>query len=52
MTVLTLQIQNITEGLLSKRELLHQIVEKSFLPDEMKGEYKEILEKRFCLLNV
>lgn len=40
------QIQNIKEGLLSKQELLHQTIEKSFLSDEKKDVYKEILEER------
>lgn len=40
------QIQNIKEGLLSKQPLLHQAIEKSFLSDEKKGLYKEIVEVR------
>ena len=44
------QIQNIKEGLVDKRDLFQKTVEKSFLSDDMKGEYKEILEKRIRLL--
>ena len=44
--LITKQIQHINEDLLSKRELLHKTVEKSFLSDGMKGKYHEILEKR------
>ncbi len=42
----TKQIQNINEALLGKQELLHRTVEKSFLSDEMKGKYQEILKER------
>jgi len=44
------QIQNIKESLLSKRDTLLQTIEKSFLPDEMKDIYIEILEERFMVL--
>ncbi|MFO7845961.1 MAG: HipA domain-containing protein [Bacteroidota bacterium] len=46
----TKQIQNIKEGLLSKQELLHRTIEKSFLSGEMKDVYKEILEKRIGII--
>lgn len=42
----TKQIQNIKKGLLDKRDLLHRTVEKSFLSDEMKGTYQEILNEK------
>lgn len=45
------QIQNINKGLLSKRDSFLQTVEKSFLSDEMKGLYEEILETRIQVLN-
>ena len=45
------QIQNINEGLLSKRDMFLQTVEKSFLSDEMKGLYKQILEKRIQIMS-
>tara|TARA_R100001143_G_scaffold63512_1_gene71142 strand:+ start:23231 stop:24172 length:942 start_codon:yes stop_codon:yes gene_type:complete len=45
------QIQNINKGLLSKRNSFLQTVEKSFLSDEMKGLYKQILETRIQVLN-
>lgn len=44
------QIHNINESLYNKWNLLHQAIEKSFLSDEMKDLYKEILEKRFRVL--
>lgn len=44
------QIHNINESLSNKWNLLHQAIEKSFLSDEMKDVYKEILEKRFRVL--
>jgi serine/threonine-protein kinase HipA len=44
------QIQNIKEGLLSKQELLHLAIEKSFLSGEKKDVYKEILEKRIQII--
>jgi len=46
----TKQIQNINEALLSKQELLHRTIEKSFLSDDMKGKYREILERRVRIL--
>lgn len=46
----TKQIQNIKEGLLSKQELLHRTIEKSFLSGEMKEEYRMVLGKRFRIL--
>ena len=42
----TKQIQNIKKGLLDKRDLLLRTVEKSFLSDEMKGKYQEILNEK------
>jgi len=47
----TKQIQNINEALLGKQELFHRTIEKSFLSDDMKGKYREILEKRFRILS-
>lgn len=44
------QIQNIKEGLLSKRDTFLKTIEKSFLSDEMKNVYKEILKIRFRVL--
>lgn len=44
------QIQNIKESLLSKRDQFLQTIEKSFLPDEMKDIYIEILEERLMVL--
>jgi serine/threonine-protein kinase HipA len=44
------QIQNIKEGLLKKRDTFLQTIEKSFLSDEKKSEYKEILVERLNIL--
>ncbi len=44
------QIQNIKESLLSKRDTFLKTIEKSFLWDEMKNVYKEILEIRLRVL--
>jgi len=46
------QLQNIKEGLLTKRNSFLQTIEKSFLSDEMKEVYKEILEERFRMLKI
>ncbi|CAN5214723.1 HipA domain-containing protein [soil metagenome] len=43
------QITNITEKLLGKRKAFNKTVEKSFLSNELKITYKEILSKRFTL---
>jgi serine/threonine-protein kinase HipA len=42
----TKQIQNINEALLGKQELFQRTIEKSFLSDDMKDKYHEILKKR------
>jgi len=42
----TKQIQNINEALLGKQELFQRTIEKSFLSDNMKDKYHEILKKR------
>ena len=46
----TKQIQNIKESLFNKRDTFLQTVETSFLSDEMKDIYIEVLEKRFMIL--
>lgn len=45
------QIQNIKDGLLSKRDMFLQTIEKSFLLDEMKELYGQIVETRIQILN-
>ncbi|MCH8549821.1 MAG: HipA domain-containing protein [Balneolaceae bacterium] len=44
------QIQNIKDSFLSKRDTFLQTIEKSFLSDEMKDIYIEILEERLMAL--
>src|SRR6056297_215768 len=44
------QIQNIKESLFNKRATFLQTIETSFLSDEMKDIYIEVLEKRFMIL--
>lgn len=45
------QIFNITEKLLDKRTAFFEIIEKSFLSEEMKVSYKEIVSRRFQLFD-
>lgn len=44
------QIQNIKEGLSGKRDMFLQTIEKSFLSDEMKELYKQIVVERIRIL--
>ena len=46
----TKQIQNIRDGLISKRDNFILTIEKSFLSDKMKREYRDILVKRIQTL--
>lgn len=46
----TKQIQNIHQKLLDKQDIFNQTIEKSFLPDEMKELYQQILGKRLLIL--
>ena len=46
----TKQIQNINESLLNKRDTFLQTIEKSFLSDEMKDAYIDVLERRVMVL--
>jgi serine/threonine-protein kinase HipA len=46
----TKQIQNIKESLYTKRDTFLQTIKKSFLSDEMKGAYIEVLERRIMVL--
>jgi serine/threonine-protein kinase HipA len=41
------QIKNIKEKMLGKRQVFNKIIDRSFLSDEMKAAYKEILSERF-----
>jgi serine/threonine-protein kinase HipA len=46
----TKQIQNIKESLFNKHDTFLQTIKKSFLSDEMKGAYIEVLERRIMVL--
>lgn len=46
----TKQIQNIKDGMLSKRTSFLKTVEKSFLSDNMKDVFIEIIQRRFSVL--
>jgi serine/threonine-protein kinase HipA len=44
------QVQNIQQSLMDKQDIFIQTIEKSFLSEEMKELYRQILLKRFKVL--